>query len=237
MISLIKEHSISCILKQNNFMSPYKYLTMALLLSFGFSCSSDDNSNNNSIDNSADPVAKTAIPDPVFEQYLIDNSIDDVLDGEVTTASLASVVTVILDDLNITNLSGIEDFVNLDNLWLQNTNLTNLNVSSNVLLKFLYFDNNNISNIDVSRLNSLEKLSFINNNVQSINVSSNPNLQILEISGNNILNLDISSNGELFTLKTSNNPLTCIQVSPEQLNNIPINWETDIDDEYALDCD
>ena len=237
MISLIKEHSISCILKQNNFMSPYKYLTMALLLSFGFSCSSDDNSNNNSIDNSADPVAKTAIPDPVFEQYLIDNSIDDVLDGEVTTASLALVVTVILDDLNITNLSGIEDFVNLDNLWLQNTNLTNLNVSSNVLLKFLYFDNNNISNIDVSRLNSLEKLSFINNNVQSINVSSNPNLQILEISGNNILNLDISSNGELFTLKTSNNPLTCIQVSPEQLNNIPINWEIDIDDEYALDCD
>jgi hypothetical protein len=76
MISLIKEHSISCILKQNNFMSPYKYLTMALLLSFGFSCSSDDNSNNNSIDNSADPVAKTAIPDSVFEQYLIDNSID-----------------------------------------------------------------------------------------------------------------------------------------------------------------
>ena len=73
--------------------------------------------------------------------------------------------------------------------------------------------------------------------MQSINVSANPNLQILEISGNNILNLDISSNGELFTLKTSNNPLTCIQVSPEQLNNIPINWETDIDDEYALDCD
>ena len=237
MISFTKEHSISFTLVKNNFMKPYNYLSMVLLLSFGFSCSSDDNSTNNNNDNSTNPVAKTAIPDPVFEQYLVDNSIDDVIDGEVTTASLASVVTVILDDLNITNLSGIEDFVNLDNLWLQNTNLTNLNVSNNILLKFLYFDNNNISNIDVSRLNSLEKLSFINNNVQSINVSANPNLQILEISGNNILNLDVSSNSELFTLKTSSNPLTCIQVNLEQLNNIPINWETDIDDEYALDCD
>jgi len=237
MISFIKEHSISLILGQNNFMRPDKYLITALLLSFGFSCSSDDNSNDDSINNSPDTVEKTAIPDVVFEQYLVDNSIDDVVDGEVTTASLASVVTVILDNLNITNLTGIEDFVNLDNLWLQNTNLTNLNVSNNVLLKFLYFDNNNISNIDVSRLNSLEKLSFINNNVQSINVSANPNLQILEISGNNILNLDVSSNSDLFTLKTSNNPLTCIQVNPEQLNNIPINWEIDIDDEYSLDCD
>ena len=219
------------------------YLLLLLIFSqFYFSCTSDDETpataeimDSDEMED-VDSVVKTTIPDPVFEQFLVNNNLDDVVDGEVVTENLLIVTNLILDDLNITDLSGIEDFPNLDNLWLQNTNLAFLDVSQNTLLKFLYFDNNNVTTIDVSNLTILEKLSFINNDIQEINIGSNPNLQILDIKGNPISELDVSTNEELFTLETTDTNLNCIQVNEDQLGDIPANWVKDDTTSYALDC-
>lgn len=221
------------------------YLIIPVLIVFllFLSCSSDDNNSpsqdaaQEEMPDEINTVATTSIPDPVFEQFLIDNNLDDEIDGEVITSNLEIVTNLILDDLNITNLTGISDFPNLDNLWLQNTNLTSLDVSQNTLLKFLYFDNNQISTIDVSALPLLEKLSFIDNNIEEIEVSSNPNLQILDIKGNPINSLDVSVNNDLFTLETTGTNLDCIQVNEGQLSNIPANWIKDDSTNYSIDCD
>ncbi len=222
-------------------MKTYALLVLLIVCQFYFSCSSDDDTTPTTNiaeeeDMVADNVAKTTIPDPVFEQFLVNNNLDDVVDGEVVTENLLIVTNLILDDLNITDLTGIEDFPNLDNLWLQNTNLTSLDISQNTLLKFLYFDNNNVTTIDVSNLSVLEKLSFINNDIQEINVGSNLNLQILDIKGNPISALDVSTNVELFTLETTDTNLNCIQVNEDQLGDIPVNWVKDDTTSYELDC-
>jgi hypothetical protein len=224
-------------------MKNYYTLSIVLLFLFFLSCSSDDDNSTSQdevmeeMPDEINNIAMTSIPDPVFEQYLIDNNLDTEIDGEVITSNLTIVTNLILDNLDITDLTGIADFPNLDNLWLQNTNLTTLDVSENTLLKFLYFDNNQVSTIDVSVLPLLEKLSFIDNNVQEIIVGSNPNLQILDIKGNPINSLDVSVNNDLFTLETTGTNLDCIQVNEGQLSNIPTNWVKDESTNYSLDCD
>jgi hypothetical protein len=93
----------------------YFFITSFILFALS-SCNSDDDPNNTTPQETMVSVPKTAIPDAVFEGFLVDNNLDDVVDGKVTTANLEFVTNLILDDLNITNLTGIEDFPNLDNL-------------------------------------------------------------------------------------------------------------------------
>ena len=52
----------------------------------------------------------TSIPDPNFEQRLIDMGVDDSIDGQVLTDSISGIETLFLLDSNISDLSGIEDF-------------------------------------------------------------------------------------------------------------------------------
>ena len=65
----------------------------------------------------------TAIPDPNFEQALIEIGFDDVLDAQVDSEVIGSVLTLHLLDLGIQDLTGIEGF----------TSLTSLNVGMNNL--------------------------------------------------------------------------------------------------------
>ncbi len=53
----------------------------------------------------------------------------------------------------------------------------------------------------------------------------------------NLTNLDVSNNKYLTELDcTSNSSLSCIKVSPKQLNNIPSNWKKDDTTTYSTDC-
>ncbi len=53
---------------------------------------------------------QTLIPDPNFEQALIDLGHDDVLDGQVRTANISGVNRLNVNGKNITSLTGIQDF-------------------------------------------------------------------------------------------------------------------------------
>ena len=58
----------------------------------------------------------TMIPDPNFEQALIDLGIDNVLDGSVSTSNINTVTELNVNSMNISDLTGIEDFTSLINL-------------------------------------------------------------------------------------------------------------------------
>lgn len=202
------------------------------------SCS-DDDSETREVDNTQESsieAFQTLIPDPVFEAYLIDNGFDDTLDGSVLTSNLLNVQQIVVDDLDISDLMGIEDCPNLFNLWLQNCNLSELDISRNTQLQFLYFDNNNISSIEVSNLPSLEKLSGRGNGLNAINIVNNSALELLEMSDNNITTISVADNSSLFRLDLFNNPLTCIQVNNQQLAATNLEWTLDNDDSLSLDC-
>ena len=58
----------------------------------------------------------TRIPDANFEQQLINLGYDNALDGGVATANILSVQSLNISNSNISDLSGIHDFVALENL-------------------------------------------------------------------------------------------------------------------------
>ena len=66
----------------------------------------------------------TLIPDPVFEQYLIDQGWDSdgTLNGQVPTADLASQTVLILDQLAIADFTGLEAMTNLTELRINGIN-------------------------------------------------------------------------------------------------------------------
>ena len=90
--------------------------------------------------------------------------------------------------------------------------------------------------------------SITNLNVESKNISDLTGIENfvsltdLYCQDNQINSLDVSNIPDLFMFFYSNNPLTCIQVSQEQLNRLEIQWPNNLwwfGDEgvsYSLDC-
>lgn len=179
----------------------------------------------------------TAIPDPNFEQALIDLGYDDDLDGQVLTANIENVIELIVTDKNINDLTGIEDFTSLEILWSGSNNYTTINLSQNIELKELnLLGLQPLTALDVSANINLEALQIAcplintidlsNNpnlvefysrgdfsNLTSIDVSNNPLLEILRIRSNDISELDLSNNPLIYVLECDNNPISSLTVS------------------------
>jgi hypothetical protein len=115
-----------------------------------------------------------------------------------------------LDIVNVTgkiaDLTGIEAFVNLTNLQVSYSDLITVNVSNNVLLQELWITDGILENIDVTSNANLVRLGVNRNNITDpINLSQNGLLEWLFINNNQILNLDITLNTSLTWLDAGYN--------------------------------
>ncbi|WP_201918622.1 T9SS type A sorting domain-containing protein [Aquimarina mytili] len=163
---------------------------------------------------------ETIIPDPSFEQALIDLGIDsdNELNGVVLTEDINTVTNLNIFNKDISNLTGIEGFESLEVLNCANNRLVNINISQNRALIDLNCSSNQIDNLDVSNNGSLEKLNCQDNILTElilINTSGeafNPELETLDVASNQIQNIDISKNEMLISFKCSNNRLTNLEV-------------------------
>jgi Leucine-rich repeat (LRR) protein len=187
-------------------------------------------------DDDGGTVELTQIADPAFEQALIDLGFDNVLDGSIRTSSAEGIVDLVINDKGISSLSGIEDFINLQNLWAQDNELAQVNLAQNTKLIFIFLDGNQLEDLEVVNLAELEKIGVSGNLLTTIDVSNNFNLELLDVSANTLEEIDVSANENLFQFSVVNNPLTCIKVSSNQLADIPEEWEKDEEDFYALKC-
>ena len=181
---------------------------------------------------------QTYVPDDNFEQRLIDLGYDDVLDDYVLTHNISGVTSLLTAARNISDLTGIEDFVALENLQCQYNNLTALDLSNNTSLVQLNCSNNSLLSLNTSTLSSLENLTCYVNNLTSLDLSMNTSLRILSCSSNNmsILNIRNGNNTIIQGINTTNNPsLTCVQVDDEDYSTT--NW-TLIDSHtvFSEDC-
>jgi gliding motility-associated-like protein len=183
----------------------------------------------------------TPIPDPNFEQALIDLNIDTgIIDGQVLTANVKDITILYLPGKNITNLTGIEAFVKLekldigifnDNIYRRNF-ITNLNLTNNIFLKSLTCGYNELTNLDLSKNTALEVLSIENNKLSSLDVSKNTSLHTLLFSNNNVTSIDITKNTSLTSLTFISNKLTTLDLSKNtalQVLNCPNNNLSDLD--------
>ena len=155
----------------------------------------------------------TYVPDDKFEIELIALGYDDVLDDYVSTYNIRSVTQLDLKQLNILDLTGIQDFVALKTLDCSNNLLDTIEATYNLNLKSLNCSHNNLSTIDVSNFTSLEYFNCDSNTISSIDLTQNPSLRQLYCSNNRFNTLDVSSNTALVNLSFYNNFLTEIDLS------------------------
>ncbi|MCV2485799.1 T9SS type A sorting domain-containing protein [Flavobacterium sp. SH_e] len=156
----------------------------------------------------------TLIPDANFEQKLINLGIDtDGLNGKVLTSNISTVKFLDLTKSNISDLTGIQDFVSLTDLYCGQNSLTTLNISKNTALTTLDCNNNKITSLDVSNNIALLNLSCYSNQLTSLDVKANTALTKLDSGSNQYTSLDVSSNTALTFLGCNTSQLTTLDVS------------------------
>ena len=174
------------------------------------------------------------VPDDNFEQYLISEGYDNVLDDYVLLENIDSVEYLLINNLDISDLTGLESFTSLKNLNCIGNNLTEIDVSQNISLVHLDCSSNQLNSIDVSNnielislrvwgnslteldVFNLESLEFINCNVnqlETLNTSQNYNLLELSCHSNNLNSLNVTNNNLLTNLYCHNNNLFELDLS------------------------
>ena len=157
----------------------------------------------------------TLIPDPNFEQALIDQGIDTnpIIDGQVLTAAISGLLELSVQNLQIADLTGIEDFTALTNLYCGGNQLTSLDVSNNVGLLELFCEGSQLASLNVTNNTALTGLYCNVNELTSLDVSNNTDLINLVAENNQLTSLDVSNNTLLQSLDIGNNPLSGLNVN------------------------
>lgn len=154
------------------------------------------------------------IPDANFKSYLINNSsVNTNGDSEIQLSEANSFYgSINCANQNISDLTGIEAFVNIYSLNCKNNQITNLNLINNVNLIMVFCFNNQIQNINVSNSPQLIVLNAYSNQIGSLNINNNTNLRYLNCSGNQITSLDTSNNTSLQYLLCQTNQITSLSL-------------------------
>lgn len=174
------------------------------------------------------------MPDDHFEQYLIDNSYDDVLDDSVLTSNISGLTQLSVVNLFINDLTGIEAFESLEYLNCKTNYIETLDLSANTSLleliatgnelenisfgqnsplKSIFLQGNNLSELDVSHLAKLELLECSVNVLETLDVSHNPSLEHLSCRFNALTELNLTQNPMLEILGCDNNQLEYLNLS------------------------
>ena len=158
---------------------------------------------------------QTYVPDNVFESYLENNGMGNGIpnDDYVTTANISGVTSLDVSGEGVSDLTGIEDFTNLNYLDCYDNYLTSLDVSNCSNLVWLDCESNYITNLDLSQNLQLQTLWCYDNQLQSINVVGCINLEDFEFDNNFLTSIDLSTNVNLRHIDAWTNNLTSINLS------------------------
>jgi len=120
------------------------------------------------------------IPDQAFKACLIgDPAINTNGDTEISVAEARAFTGGIrCGSENISDLTGIEAFVNITALYCFNNQLSSLDISKNTNLKVLACSSNQLNSLDISNNTALERLYCYNNQLSSLDTSNNTALKL-----------------------------------------------------------
>lgn len=162
----------------------------------------------------------TAIPDPVFENKLIQLGIDSdgLVNGQMLTSDAIGVTRLDLNANSVTgtlqSLKGVEAFVDLISINCINHNLEDtLNLSANTLLDTIYCSQNNLTSINISTCTNLKELECYDNSLSQLDVSNCVLLTVLVCQNNLLTTIDISNSPNIMGLSCFGNNLTSVNVS------------------------
>ena len=157
------------------------------------------------------PLNNKCFPDETFRKYL--EQFDKDYDGYLGTAERNAVKQIVVWNMDIRNLKGIEFFPNLKYLNCNGNELTSLDVHENTALEYLSCAENQLTSLDVRQNAALQSLYCYNNQLTSLDVSKNTELVTLACYSNQLSSLDVSQNTALQSLDCSRNNLSSLDVS------------------------
>jgi gliding motility-associated-like protein len=158
----------------------------------------------------------TLIPDPEFEYFLIYKGYDSGnIDGKVLTSNISSIKEIYFfpgaANINIKDLTGIEDFTALEKLNCTNCNLTSLDLTKNISLTELICENNKLTSLNVTGCVNLETINCNGNQFTSLDFTKTINLKTLYCRGTKLTVLDLNTN--LTYLDCSYNKIITLDLS------------------------
>jgi hypothetical protein len=200
------------------------------------------------------------IPDEAFLNALIDLGIDRDGDGAICTCEAGSVSSLDLPPMGITDLTGIESFINLDSLSVDvnplvvldlsgnpgllfldchHCELVNIELSGNPALEELHCEWNSLTGLDLSGNPSLRILTCNNNLLEELQLFSNPMLETMISCGNSLEQLDISGNSSLVRIGIGNMPMlqeVCVWILPFPPAEVTVLLEDSPNVEFSTGC-
>ena len=149
---------------------------------------------------------QVTIPDNNFLNTLIELGIDTNGDGVISPAEAEVIISLDVSSDSISDMTGIEKFINLDTLECSGNQLTTLDVSNNNALRKLLCYGSQLTSLNVSKNIELTWLGCGSNRLTTIDVSNNIALLRLFCSYNQLTTLDVSNNTALSRLYLKDMP-------------------------------
>ena len=151
---------------------------------------------------------KTFVPDDNFEAYLEAIGLGDSINSNdsVLTVNIITVQNLFVNNQNISDLTGIENFIELQHLECESNSLTVLDLSNNTQLRSVKCVNNQLTNLELNLNNTYLNDIYCQNNL----------LTNLDVSGLFLFNLNCSNN-QLNSLNLKN-IISIPAFNPLQLN-------------------
>ncbi len=167
-------------------------------------------------------------PDSNFKNALLNHSpvIDTNGDDEIQISEAEAFSSwLLVDNLNISDLTGIGYFININGLACFQNNLTELDISNCNRLESVNASWNQLINVQLPDSNSsLTYLFLKGNQLTTIDLSNSLNLLGISIESNQLTSLNLTVNTAILTVECPRNQLTQID--------FPNNITTD----FRLDC-
>ena len=188
--------------------------------------------------NSTVGIASTQIPiyNSVFDRWEVStyNKIDVNNDGEIQVSEAQAIKWLSVTYSNISDLTGIEAFTNLQHLFCYYNGIVNLDVSGLVNLisidaslnqlvsvgltgldnlQYLNLSENQFTNLSLDALTNLRSLNCHSNQLSTLNLSTFINLKTLQLSRNQFQNLNFSGLINLEELCIDDNQFSNVDIS------------------------
>ncbi|MDX2444912.1 MAG: hypothetical protein QNK30_14040, partial [Bacteroidales bacterium] len=126
------------------------------------------------------------IPDDNLLNALIELGVDTNGDGSISPSEAEAVQSLDVSEKSISDMTGIDAFINLGSLTCWGNNLTALDVSSNILLTNLNCSGNQLIILNVSHCEAIRFLNIYFNKLTNLDVSDLIDLHWLDCDDNQL---------------------------------------------------
>jgi uncharacterized repeat protein (TIGR01451 family) len=157
------------------------------------------------------------IPDPNFKQALLDEDVDMNGDGEIQVSEAEIIEFLDIRNKSVSNLEGIDAFVNLDRLRAGGNSISSVNgLPANI--ETLELENNGLQFVDLNNVTELGFFYAPDNIFSELDLSNNSNLYLVFICTNPELEYLNINTGNPFLNDACDPDLLCIVGCPKLAN-------------------